>query len=144
MQEDVLWQGIKDTARLCMHLPPYVSVMECGSHLAHRKPSGFSFYLSPWGNKRCQPGQHLLPGEPSPEQGQQRLSCCCRCALGVSRTGSLGGRFPAWTGSWECAARSQQGGATTQTQPTAPQSSFGNCLTISKRKLSAAHTTGLY
>lgn len=43
--------------------------------------------------KRCQPGHHLLPTEPSTEQGHQRLSCCCcRCALSGSRTGSSGGR----------------------------------------------------
>lgn len=50
---------------------------------------------------------------------------------------------PAQAGSWEGATRRQQEGATTQIQPTVPESSFGNCFIISKRKPSAAHTTGL-
>lgn len=46
---------------------------------------------------------------------------------------------PAQAGSWECVARRQQQGATTQSQPTVPESPFGNCFIISKRKPSAAH-----
>lgn len=41
---------------------------------------------------------------------------------------------PAQAGSWECAARRQQEGATTQSQPTVPESPFGNCFIILKRK----------
>lgn len=32
-------QGIKNAARLCMHLSAYGAVTGCGSHLASRKPS---------------------------------------------------------------------------------------------------------
>lgn len=39
MQETVLQQGIKNAARLSMHLSAYGALTGCGSHLAYRKPS---------------------------------------------------------------------------------------------------------
>lgn len=100
------------------------------------------FLLSPRANERdASLGNTCCPQSPALSRGHQRLSCCCcRC---VSRTGSSGGRVPVWAGSRECAASRQQEGATTQIQPTVPELPFGNCFIISKRKLSAAHTTDL-
>lgn len=103
----------------------------------------FPLPFSPSKPRDASLGNTCCPQSPAVSRGHQRLSCCCRCALSVSRTGSSGGRFPAQAGSWECAARRQQEGATTQIQPTVPESPFGNCFIIPKRKPSAAHTTGL-
>lgn len=41
MQETVLQQGMKNAARLRVHLPPYGPITERGAHPAYRKPSGF-------------------------------------------------------------------------------------------------------
>lgn len=116
-----------------MNLPPYGPIMGCGLHLAHRKPSGFSLYLSPWGNKR---------------DGSLGKTCCPRAQQWAGDTRGSAAAAEVWAGQADpCRDRElgmccQQEGATTPIQPTVPESPFGNCFIISKRKLSAAHTTG--
>lgn len=86
--------------------------------------------------QRCQPGHHLLPtGTP---EAQLLLQMCPQWKQDTAQEADS-----ARAGSWECAARRQQEGASTQIQPTVPESPFGNSFIISKRKPSAAHTTGL-
>lgn len=78
-----------------MHLPPCGPIMECGSHLARRKPSGFSLYLPPRAKqKRCQPGQHLLPREPSSEQGTQEAQLLLQMCPGCEQDRQLRRKIP--------------------------------------------------
>lgn len=86
---------MKDAARLYMHLPPYGPIMECGSHLAHRKPSGFfPLPFSPSKQKRCQPGQHLLPTEPSSEQGTPEAQLLLQMCPQSEQDRQLGRHIP--------------------------------------------------
>lgn len=86
-------------------------------------------------------GNICCPQSPAVSRGHQRLSCCCRCALSVSRTGSSGGRFLHRQGIGNVLP-----GGSRKVQPpkSSPQcQSHPLATVIPKRKPSAAHTTGL-